>query len=64
MVRALPGALRIQTRLREQALVVGGGVRLEDLVYRVSVRVGARVSGRHLGELVVEPLAQVRCMEI
>ena len=63
MVRALPGALRIQTRLREQALVVGGGVRLEDLV-RVSVRVGARVSGRHLGELVVEPLAQVRCMEI
>ena len=63
MVRALAGALRIQTRLREQALVVGGGVRLEDLV-RVSVRVGARVSGRHLGELVVEPLAQVRCMEI
>ena len=63
MVRALPGALRIQTRLREQALVVGGGVRLEDLV-RVSVRVGARVSGRPLGELVVEPLAQVRCMEI
>ena len=63
MVRALAGALRIQTRLREQALVVGGGVRLEDLV-RVRVRVGARVSGRHLGELVVEPLAQVRCMEI
>ena len=63
MVRALAGALRIQTRLREQALVVGGGVRLEDLV-RGSVRVGARVSGRHLGELVVEPLAQVRCMEI
>ena len=63
MVRALPGALRIQTRLREQALVVGGGVRLEDLV-RVRVRVGARVSGKNLGELVVEPLAQVRCMEI
>ena len=56
-------ALRIQTRLREQALVVGGGVRLEDLV-RVRVRVGARVSGKNLGELVVEPLAQVRCMEI
>ena len=63
MVRALAGALRIQTRLREQALVVGGGVRLEDLV-RVRVRVGARVSGKNLGELVVEPLAQVRCMEI
>ena len=63
MVRALAGALRIQTRLREQALVVGGGVRLEDLV-RVSVRVGARVSGKNLGELVVEPLAQVRCMGI
>ena len=63
MVRALPGARRIQTRLREQALVVGGGVRLEDLV-RVRVRVGARVSGKNLGELVVEPLAQVRCMEI
>ena len=39
MVRALAGALRIQTRLREQALVVGGGVRLEDLV-RGSVTVG------------------------